>query len=639
MNKIFKVILWVILAFIIVMILAITGFLLLFNPNHYKTQITHAFYQQTGRQLVLKGDIHWSFYPALSLKLSDVTVNNPAGYVQPVFAHLDAAELNVRLLPLLSKQIEVNRLLVNGLQLTLVQKTPTLNNWTFTAQTPVGDAESVENAREIPGQSTPIALQIQSVKINNASVEYIDLPAHVHGQLKKVMLTASQVNLQKAFPITLAFYVENDAPSIIAKVALQGNLLLNQQQQEYSLMQLSLQVNGALQTTDHKIPLNMDMQGGALIDLLRQQMKAQLTVNVNNATLLTEVKLDFLPDHFQYQGKIQLLPIDFDAILQGFSFSVPVFPSERALSDTSLKVYFSGDNDHLNLTPIAISLDRSKLTGQITIANFSEPAVTFNIRIDQILVEDYVHLHGAKLMLSDLQLMGQLSTKSLQMPALAQTLNGQAQLIVKQSTLKGVDLGALLQHVGDAVNSVFQNGDILSSLNTLQSQLPQFSSGMKINPDNGQKTQFGYFNTQAGVQDGLINNQSIDLTGDDFVINGSGTVDLTQHNVLNYHFNAYNAQLKQTNGQWVQTPGSLQVPLYVQGPMESLTYGIDMNSFLIQLKDLALQHMKNQLLQQAANVVSASGGGGAGEGGASQASQIQQVKQQAQQLLNGVLGQ
>ena len=65
MGKLFKIIFGVIIASIVLLVVGAVLLAFVVNPNNYKEQIAKAVYQQTGRQLVIKGHIGWSFFPGL----------------------------------------------------------------------------------------------------------------------------------------------------------------------------------------------------------------------------------------------------------------------------------------------------------------------------------------------------------------------------------------------------------------------------------------------------------------------------------------------------------------------------------------------------------------------------------------------
>ena len=86
-----------------------------FDPNAYKGQAVDWMKNRHDRHLVIGGPIRLSVFPRLEVELSDVRLSERGRTDE--FAALYQAALSVRLLPLLSKRLEVDRVEARGLRL------------------------------------------------------------------------------------------------------------------------------------------------------------------------------------------------------------------------------------------------------------------------------------------------------------------------------------------------------------------------------------------------------------------------------------------------------------------------------------------------------------------------------------------
>ncbi len=102
---------------------------LLVNPNEYKGLIGNAVRESTGRDLVLSGDIRLSVFPWLALQLGPARLGNPAGFGEEPFLVFNRAAVRVRLLPLLAKRLEIDRVELDGLDLRLRKNDQGVGNW------------------------------------------------------------------------------------------------------------------------------------------------------------------------------------------------------------------------------------------------------------------------------------------------------------------------------------------------------------------------------------------------------------------------------------------------------------------------------------------------------------------------------
>ena len=63
----------------------------------------------------ISGDLDLSVFPWLALEIGPTTLSNAQGFSAENFAAVDAVQLRVRLLPLLRKQVEMDKIILKGL--------------------------------------------------------------------------------------------------------------------------------------------------------------------------------------------------------------------------------------------------------------------------------------------------------------------------------------------------------------------------------------------------------------------------------------------------------------------------------------------------------------------------------------------
>ena len=130
MAKTLKIIGMLLGAVVILIAAALIAVILFFDPNQYKPQISAVVEDATGRQLIIDGDIGLSIFPWLGMKLGEITLSNAAGFGEVPFAHLDSAEVKLKLLPLLLRHdVEMKAVTLRGLSLNLQIDQTGKTNW------------------------------------------------------------------------------------------------------------------------------------------------------------------------------------------------------------------------------------------------------------------------------------------------------------------------------------------------------------------------------------------------------------------------------------------------------------------------------------------------------------------------------
>ncbi|MCE9678816.1 AsmA family protein [Shewanella sp. AS1] len=114
-----KFIKWLSIVVVSLFVLLFAYLTLIFDLNDFKPQIVDLVKQQTGRELAIEQDLSWTFFPAIGIKLGDISLTNPQGFKHPEMLSVKGIVAEVALMPLLSREIEIAQLNLDGLTLNL----------------------------------------------------------------------------------------------------------------------------------------------------------------------------------------------------------------------------------------------------------------------------------------------------------------------------------------------------------------------------------------------------------------------------------------------------------------------------------------------------------------------------------------
>jgi len=124
MFKVLKV-LFGLITFIILALLAAPFFI---DVNDYKPEISKAIYDATGRNVNIE-HIQLSAFPWVGLTLKNVQLENASGFQHQHMLTIDTVDIQLELMPLLNKKIEVKRFLLDTPKIWLEQRSDASNNW------------------------------------------------------------------------------------------------------------------------------------------------------------------------------------------------------------------------------------------------------------------------------------------------------------------------------------------------------------------------------------------------------------------------------------------------------------------------------------------------------------------------------
>src|SRR5271157_2774697 len=140
---------------IVLLVAGVAVFLATLDPNSYKPQIIAAVQSATGRELTIGGRIGLSVSLRPTLEVSDVGFSNPPGFSRPQMATLHKLELRLALIPLLSKRVQIEQLVLEQPDILLETNAQGQSNW----QTGSSSAPGATPRPPPPQSSSPASSQ------------------------------------------------------------------------------------------------------------------------------------------------------------------------------------------------------------------------------------------------------------------------------------------------------------------------------------------------------------------------------------------------------------------------------------------------------------------------------------------------
>ena len=173
----------------------------------YKRELTAAVKQSTGRDLTINGKTSFSIFPNLALEADDVALSNPPGAASPNMATFSALQMQLKLLPLLSRRVELDKLVLVNPVIALEVGKDGKPNWQFaTAAPPAAGApaapQPAPQAAAPPSSSSSMlsGLSLADVRLENGKVSYLDQRSGQSLSLDQITMKVSLPNLDS--PLT-----------------------------------------------------------------------------------------------------------------------------------------------------------------------------------------------------------------------------------------------------------------------------------------------------------------------------------------------------------------------------------------------------------------------------------------------------
>lgn len=265
-----KLIKWIFAGIAAIAVLVVLYITLIFDPNDFKPMLVDAVKEQTGRELVIEEPLSWQFFPSIGIRLAGVSLSNPEGFKEAHMMAVKEVVAEVKLLPLLSRDVQIDQLRLDGAKLTLVttkQGKSSLDGLTGnTAST-----DKPADAKQGPGLN---AISIGGINISDTSITLIDEAAGSSQTFTLSSLTLGEFTPGKAAPLAFAFGA--DLPDMKVKGEGEATLTVSEALNALSLAGLNLEVNAQGDSLP-KGAVKVEFVGGA--DVALEAKTAKLTVD------------------------------------------------------------------------------------------------------------------------------------------------------------------------------------------------------------------------------------------------------------------------------------------------------------------------------------------------------------------------
>ena len=437
MNKIFKFTAYGLLGIIGLLTITVSYVAATFNPNDYKSVIVKIVKEKKQRTLDLEGDIKLTFWPKLGADLGKVKLSEHNNARE--FASIDSARVSLALLPLLKKELVVDTIYIDGLNVTAVRHKDGSTNF--------DDLLSKDEE-----ESQQIKFDVDGVKVTNTEVRFIDEMQDTVYMIKQFNLQTRHIALARPFDLKTTFDLVGQNPKLNAKFDISGNFMADVENKHYVVKKLDAAINGAVASLknahitlvgdvdakpattellvgelkfalegaqeDAKIALKLsapkltvqkNVVTGKQADVSFSQEKGNDNIHANLALkdikgsqqavqssgIKGELSATQGSRHIEgkfsspFTGNIDKLIFDLPKLAGNLNITDPALPKGAMQGSFNLNLHSDLKQEKIN-SDLAIDVDDLHLKGNVGIASFSNPVYQFNLDLNKLDADKYI---------------------------------------------------------------------------------------------------------------------------------------------------------------------------------------------------------------------------------------------------------
>jgi len=323
----------------------------LIDVQRYQPQIEKKVSEATGRSFTMGEDLKLSLFPWVGLSLSDVRLGNPPGFEEEEFLAVKSFQVEVKLVPLFSKDVQVRRFVLEQPRIVAVRQKDGRGNW----EGLVGGEGDVAATEQKGAQGLPLkTFAVDEFAIKEGSVIWIDHVSETRKEITQVNLLLKEVSLDRAIPMSFSAQMENWPLSIEGQVGPVGT------EPGKGTVALDLTVK-ALDEVETKIK-------GALVDVASDP---------------------------KYDLAIQVVPFSLRELMANLGRDSALTTKDpKSLSRVAFKTNVQGDSQSVSLSEGLVEIDQSRVDFSAAVQDFTVPRITFALKMDALDVDRYLANRG-----------------------------------------------------------------------------------------------------------------------------------------------------------------------------------------------------------------------------------------------------
>ena len=379
MKRLLKILVGLIGLIILLFVLAAVLLPLIYDKEDLKATIAVRVQEQTGRELDIAGDLDFSVFPWLAVEVADLSLSNAPGFGDQPFARIGQARVGVALVPLFRKQVSIDEVTIDGLELALAVNEKGQNNWDDLG----GEEES--GASQDSGSDLFSGKRVAGLNIQNARVEYRDRQAGAHYRLRDFSLQTGALGDAQPVPLELKALVEDVAAGSRAEVSLAATAAVDLEAEKYRLDDFELSLDSEDGPPVSLLAPRLDM------DLAAQTLQLEsFTAETSGLRVEGAVSGQKILDDPVFSGSFgtgEFSPVE---VMEKLGEAVPETADPGVLQRARMMANFSGGGTRFALTDFTMELDDSRFTGELEAGNFEQPDIGFTLAVDSIDLDRYL---------------------------------------------------------------------------------------------------------------------------------------------------------------------------------------------------------------------------------------------------------
>lgn len=395
MRKFLKISAIVIASLFLLLVVSAVLLPFLIDANQFKPRIENAARDASGRELEIEGDISLSVFPWLGVELGRTTMGQPEGFEGEAFAGIDAVKIGVRLLPLLRKELDIDRIEIVEPRIHLVRKADGSTNWDDFAKDEDGPRADSGQDADTESADDPLMINVAGFELSGGSVEFVDHAANREVRLGSLSIETGPLGMPVDTRISFSADIAVDQsgePQFATPVMFDGRITADPDTRHFAVSDVVLELEMTVAALQEPLSLSLQISRAAADLSSGTGTVEQAVVEFAEARLEARADITGLMDEPAVVGNLSIDELSPRKMMEALGIEQPVTSDDTVFSRAGLQAEFTASGEEAVIENIQVMLDDSNLSGRIEVADFESQAVHFDFVLDAIDIDRYLPL-------------------------------------------------------------------------------------------------------------------------------------------------------------------------------------------------------------------------------------------------------
>lgn len=356
------------------------------DTREFRSLFTETVSGAIGREVHLAGEVNLKLWPDILLEVEGVSVRESEEFGEGEFAYFDTIHINVAVLPLIAKIVDVESIFVDGLRLEIIaDETGRLNIESILES--VGGESAQPEKLGLEGWQ----FSLDDIEVVNTELLFKDRVADRKYRLTGINIRTGGFQANTPVPVTVGTTLSLVGEGVMSDITLKGMVSFDTSKGEAGLTDASLTASlygdflpDGVEPGELLARVDMDWERRAIA--LRGVQARFVGIRAEG-----EIASGDLRQGISAEGRITVRPFEPSGLMSRFAPEAPL-KNVDGFKSSAFTSFLAINESGIRLHELVATLDDITIRGEVGLEGFQSPVFDYDLRGNTIDLDRYLPL-------------------------------------------------------------------------------------------------------------------------------------------------------------------------------------------------------------------------------------------------------